>query len=117
MPFCPIDTSEYQTIERCTSQLITAVQDDLTKLSSQLLSKGLITVNQSRQLRNKMHTEFDRAAKLVDFVLNKAELNSGCYHTFIECLKEDQKHNQEILEILNGVYASGKCEFQCYNKG
>ena len=64
--------------------------------------------DQSRQLRNLMHTESDRAAKLVDFVLNKVELNSGCYHVFIKCLEEDQKNYRQILEILNGAYASSK---------
>ena len=82
-------------------------------LSGQLLSKELITVDQSRQLRNLMHTESDRAAKLVDFVLNRVELNSGYYRIFIKCLEEDQENNRQILEILNGAYAGGKL----YNKG
>ena len=60
-----------------------------------------------------MHTESDRAAKLVDFVLNRLELNSGYYRKFIECLEEDQENNQQILEILNGAYAGGKL----YKKG
>ena len=55
-----------------------------------------------------MHTESDRAAKLVDFVLNRVELNSGYYNIFIKCLEEDQENNRQILEILNGVYAGGK---------
>lgn len=54
-----------------------------------------------------MHSESSRASRLVDFVLSKVELNSACYHTFIECLDQDEENNRHILEILNG----GKCEY------
>ena len=93
---------------RCTPQLVTAIQDDLTMLSVHLQSKGLITVDQGDQLRNGLHPKSNRAADLVKLVLNRVELNSGCYRTFIECLKENQECNRHILEILNGAYASGK---------
>jgi hypothetical protein len=55
-----------------------------------------------------MHFKSNRAADLVNLVLNRVELNSGSYCTFIECLEEDQENNRQILEILNGAYASGK---------
>ena len=56
-----------------------------------------------------MHSESSRASRLVDFVLSKVELNLGCYHTFIECLNQDEENNRQILEILNG----GKCDYPC----
>ena len=114
---CPIGTSEYQTIKRCTPQLITAVQDNLTMLGGHLLSKGLITADKFCQLRNKNNPKLDRAADLVSLVLSKVELNSGSYCTFIECLEENRENNRQILEILNGVYASGKYEFHYIMKG
>ena len=77
-------------------------------LSGHLLSKGLITSDQDCQLRNEMHSKSNRAAKLVNLVLNRVELNSGSYRTFVECLEENQESNRHILEILNGAYSSGK---------
>ena len=77
-------------------------------LSSHLLSKELITSDQDCQLRDEMHPKSNRAAELVNLVLNTVESNSGYYHTFIECLEESQECNQHILEILNGAYASSK---------
>ena len=56
-----------------------------------------------------MHPKSNRAANLVNLVLNRVELNSGSYRTFIECLEENQENNRQVLEILNGVYASSKC--------
>jgi transposase len=58
----------------------------------------------------------NRAAELVDLVLNKVELNSASYRTFIKCLEEDQENNRQILEILNEAYATGKCEFNCMRR-
>ena len=103
------DTSEYQTIRKCIPQLMTAFKHNLTELSGHLLSRGLITEDQSCELRNPMHSESSRASRLVDFVLSKVELNSDCYHTFIECLSQDEENNRQILEILNG----GKCDYPC----
>ena len=87
---------------------MTAFKHNLTELSGHLLSKVLITSDQGCELRNDNHPESNRAAKLIDLILNKVELNSGCFYMFIECLKEDWENNQEILKHLN---ASGKCDY------
>ena len=114
----PIGTSEYQTIMRCTPQLVAAIQDDLTMLSVHLQSKGLITVDQGDQLRKGLHPKSNRAADLVKLVLNRVELNSGSYRTFIECLEENNQSNRHILEILSGSYASVKnFTVHCIMKG
>ena len=68
-------------------------------LSSHLLSKGLVTSDQDCQLRNEMHPKSNWAAELVNFVLNRVELNSGSYRTFIECLEKNKECNRHILEI------------------
>ena len=95
-----IDTAEYQTIRRCTPQLITAFKHNLTELSGHLLSKGLITSDQSCELRNNMYPESDRAAKLVDLILSRIELAPECYNMFIKALKEDKCINEIILKLL-----------------
>ena len=95
------DTTEYQTIKKCTPQLITAFKHNLAKLSGHLLSKGLITADQSHELRNQMHSESDRAAKLMDFVLNKVELAPvECYNRFVEALEKDKHTYELVLDLL-----------------
>ena len=107
------DAAEYQTIKKCTPKLVTALIHNLTELSSHLLSKELITSDQSRELRNKMHTESDRATNLIDFILNKVELASECYNIFIKALEEDKHGNEAVLKLLREMHKSltpgGKC--------
>lgn len=99
-------TPEYQTLIECTSTLITAVKNQLTDLSPQLLQRHLITAEQEREMSNNWHYEADRAAKLVGLVRDKVEQNPKCYHAFIEALEEDQSTNRDILAQLKTKYDS-----------
>ena len=47
-----------------------------------------------------MHSESDRAAKLVDFVLNKVELAPEYYSVFTEALEVDKVTNIQVLKLL-----------------
>lgn len=99
------DTTEYHTIRRCKPQLQTAFIHNLTELSSHLLSKGVITDDQDRKLRNsKLHSKSDRAAELVDFVMNKVELAPQYYIRFVKALEEDKHTNEPVLKILKETY-------------
>ena len=98
------DTTEYLTIKECIPQLQTAFTHNLTELSSHLLSKGVITVDQDRKLRNSEHSESDRAAKLVDFVMNKVELASQYYIRFVKVLEEDKHTNELVLKLLEETH-------------
>ena len=101
-----IDTAEYQTIKKCTPQLKIATQHTLTKLSGHLLSRGLITADQDGELRNNMHSESDRAAKLISLILNKVELAPKYYSMFINALEEDKLNNEIVLKLLEETYSS-----------
>ena len=105
-----IDTAEYQTIRKCTPQLKIAIQHTLTKLSGHLLSGGLITADQGGELRNQMYSESDRAAKLIDFVLNKVELVPRYYKIFISALEEDKLNNEVVIKFLEETRCSLICD-------
>ena len=95
------DTTEYQIIKKYTPQLTTAFEHNLTELSGHLLSNGLITARQSHELRNQMHSESDRAAKSIDFVLNRVELAPvECYNKFVEALEKDKHTYELVLKLL-----------------
>ena len=66
-----------------------------------------------------MHSEANRAAKLVALVRDKMEQNPKYYHAFIEALKEDQSTHRHILKQLKTKYDSlsggEKIIFICYS--
>ena len=60
-----------------------------------------------------MYPESDRAARLIDFILNKVELARECYNKFIKVLEEDKHTNEVVLKLLKNTYKplipGGKC--------
>ena len=104
LSFVITDTTEYKTIISCTAVLRTAVQSNLTELSGHLLGQQLITSNSDKELRNGMLEESTRAAKLVELIQNKVELNPDNYHAFIKALEEDKQNYQDILKVMKEKY-------------
>ena len=101
------NSSEYRTLVELTSQLRLAVKSDITSVSGELVSCGLISPDNDSELRNKMHSEADRAARLVELVQNKVLLDSQHYHTFIGILQSNWgKLYSDILQKLDQTYSS-----------
>ena len=80
--------SEYNTLIELTGDLRVAVQSDLTHLSGVLLAKYLISPDDDRYLRNQLHSEADRAAKLIELIQSRVHQNPQHYHTFIRVLQD-----------------------------
>ena len=95
------NTREYLTILYCTSLLVTAVEDNILVLSSELLAEGLITPVNYGTLRNLVVDKTERATKLVEFIRNKILLNSKNYYSFIKILEKERENYRDILFILN----------------
>ena len=57
-------------------------------------------------MRNKMHSEESRAARLVELIRDKVEQNPKSYHMFVNALEADQLANQDILELLKEKFES-----------
>ena len=51
-----------------------------------------------------MLKESTRAAKLVELIQYKVELNPDNYHAFIEVLEEDKQNYQDILKVMKEKY-------------
>ena len=100
------DTVEYRTMISCTSKLKTAVSGDLDRLCGWLFAKGLITKDHCSELGNRNIEDAKKAAKLVDLIQRKVNLNPDNYYTFIRILKEDSDYYRDILCILNRTYDS-----------
>ena len=92
-------SDEYSTITSCTGDLRLAVQPHLLSLGARLIETNLITPDHESELRNEMHTEAIRAARLVELVQLKVKLNPDNYHTFLSILIDPRY--RDILDILN----------------
>lgn len=100
------NSPEYETVIQCTSMLRAAVQDHLLTLSGHLLGHHLISPEQDSELRNVMHSESSRAARLIKMVQGRVKLSPEWYHTFIEVLEGDGDNFKDILKYLKDTYSS-----------
>ena len=95
------NSAEYRTLIELTNDVRLAVRSDLISLSGALLSAGLISPDNDAELRNTVHSEAERAARLVELVQIKVRQNSRHYHTFVDIILKDQDLYTDILEKLN----------------
>ena len=111
------DTLEYQTLISCTTKLRAAVCADLVCLSGCLLERGLILPGNASELTNRNVEEADRAARLVELIQHKVNLDSQNYVKFIDILEENRHHYSDILDILKKVYHSLHVKYTVHGPG
>ena len=107
------NSPEYETVIQCTSMLRTAVQDHLLTLSGHLLGRHLISPEQDSELRNEMHSETSRAARLIKMVQGRVKLSPKWYHMFIEVLEGEEDNFRDILKYLKDTYSSLTSGAEC----
>ena len=93
-----MESPEFKTLVRLDAYLQLALQDNLTRISTVLSSKSLITTNQSSYLRNEYHCKAKRAADVVDWIKAKVLQDVECFRTFISSLEDDD--SQYYCHIL-----------------
>ena len=96
--------SEYCTIVQCTPELTAALKNDLVPLSGELLTAGLIDIDNVAALRDQSIGKEVRAARLMELVKNGVLHISKYYISFIQVLKQRQDDHKDILEILDKKY-------------
>ena len=102
-------TPEYKTLIALTTELRHAVRFDLVSLSGALLSSRLISPDNEAELRNTVHSEAERSARLVELVQNKVLLSPRHYHTLVGILHGKQHgYYDDILQKLEGTYQQEK---------
>ena len=95
------NSPEYKAIIQCSPDLTTAVKDDLTLLSGELLAAGLIAENNAASLQIQFIGPAERAAQLVGYVLNRVSLNTDNYHSFVGVLEKRKDVHKDILKTLD----------------
>ena len=98
------NSPEYRTIIQCTSELTTALKNDLVTLAGELLAAGLIADDNAAALTNQFIGAAHRAAQLMGFVRNRVSLDTNNYLAFIQVLQQRQDDHKNILEILDRKY-------------
>lgn len=100
------NSAEYRTTRRLARDLQLAFQNDLTNLSLSLQGTDpmLLTANNAAEVRNKMLTDAERAAKLVQYIQVKVESDPNCYHALVEVLTRNSRYYSSILEKLNKTF-------------
>ena len=104
------NSAEYRTLIDLTSELRLAVRSDLISLSGALLSSRLISPDSESELRNTVHSEAERSARLIELVQNKVRQNSRYYRTFIGILRSNSDQYSDILQKLQCTYSSHRQE-------
>ena len=102
------NTPEYLTIVSKTEDLRLALQYDLISIGGALMSCGLISLDQYSRLRNRMFTEQERAADLIQWIQDKVTENARNYHTFIRVLQQNTMQYSHILSILQETYTQNQ---------
>jgi hypothetical protein len=91
-------------------ELRNAVSNNLVPLSGCLLSKGLISRDNDSELRHKYTVNADRAAKLVEIIQGKVQLDHQNYNKFVDILEREGDYD-DILKTLS------KTRHQLLNQG
>ena len=98
------NTPEYLTIVAKTEDLRLALQHDLISIGGSLMSCGFISPDQYSKLRNRMFTESERAADLVQWIQDKVAGSARSYDTFTGVLQQDTMQYSHILSTLQQTY-------------
>ena len=94
------ESPEYKTLKHHAANIQLELQNNLDRFSIVLVGKGLITPDQSIELRNRFHPESKRASDLVSWILRKVEQNVGCYYDFFDALKDESLYFGAFLRKL-----------------
>ena len=84
---------------KCTRVLRTAVQTHLFSLGASLLSEELISTDNDCDIRNTMHSEPERAARLIEILQLQVKLEPQNFHIFLSVLNNDRDIFTDILKI------------------
>lgn len=92
--------TEYTTLLRCTSELISEISADALSISARLLAKGLIPEALHRS---------PKANELVQHVTSKVKLNQENYEVFISILSEFPWLG-DIVKLIRDTYKEVQAE-------
>ena len=96
-------TPEYQTVQKCTSLLITGVEDNLSALCADLLAEELIDHNTERTVSEKSNQR-EGAASLLRKIRNEIELDTAYYWNFLSVLKKRGNPFKVVVDHLENTF-------------
>lgn len=99
---------EHATIVESTTILVDAISQDISSISDELISTGIIPDSLRDTLRLETLEPRKRAEKLVDFIGDYVKQVPKFYHTFVDVLKKQGDWIKQCVEKLEERYAMAK---------
>ena len=96
---------EYDTISKCTSQLVTALGRDIAKISHYLFKERFISDELFGEVLEpkSLMSDADKANKLMLQILNCVKLDSSKYYKLLNHWRQDKSYD-DIVQILDSEY-------------
>ena len=94
-------SAEYKALVQLTSALQLALKTQITQVGGELVSAGLITAEEYKNLKNPVQPEDMRTADLVQAIQDRVLQNQQCYQTFVNVLEKDESRYGDILKRLH----------------
>ena len=91
-------SAEFERLVRTAPRIRIAFQDRLILLSEDLHADGMITDDNKSEVLNQSRPKPERAARLLDLVLNRVKVVKGSYQTFVKLLRRNRDY-KAILQI------------------
>ena len=107
------DSPHYQTLLRCTPELVTALSGSPLSIADKLLAKAHISREVYQSLLVSSLTPDNMARKMVVSVSSAVQLNSRKYVEFVQILQNDiSLLSTGIVKTLHDTYSAIKAELQ-----
>jgi hypothetical protein len=81
-------TVESETLEAFLPDLVTAICDDVQRITDQCLASGIISDSRRRRILEAKGSE-DQARALIQCVQNSTKTNNCCFNLFLDCLDKE----------------------------
>jgi hypothetical protein len=82
-------TVESETLEAFLPRLVTAICDDIQRITDQCLASGLISGSGHRRILGLRGSNEDQARALIQCVQNSTKTDNRCFEIFLDCLDKE----------------------------
>lgn len=95
---------EYTTLEKCTSQLKSALKSDIKEIAKFLFQEGFITIKFYEEVLEPNSTSSVDADKLLLQVMRRVKLDPTVYYKFVNFLRLNQKKYDDLMDLVDAEY-------------
>ena len=98
------DSLEYQTLIQSYNKVVIGLKLDPATVAEDLIARSLIPPSVASEMAVQSVTKAEKARRLVQYLLDKVELSSDHYHSFVSAISELGWLN-DLVGILNSCHS------------